>query len=82
MIISFVGPSPGDETDVQCRLDQILWFWQQVYIGENPGETTWEELGVLRDQVNSLIACKPPDVTQAETLTAYAMILMVGMSNL
>jgi hypothetical protein len=75
-------PSPGDDPDIDCRTDIVRCFWQELYTGENPGETTWEELGVLRNQVETALACNPPDVSLAETLTAYAMALMAGMSNL
>jgi len=75
-----VDPSPGDEAGIGSRHDQVSWFWEQLYAGNDPGETTWEELDSLHDQVTKALACVPADVSQAETLTAYAMWLMSGMS--
>jgi hypothetical protein len=82
MVVVLTGPSPGDDPDYTSRLDWVAWFWQQLYVGENPGETTWEELAVLKRQIDSALAGSPPDVTRAETLTAYAMWLTTGASKL
>ena len=82
MVTPFVSPSPGDKPDLEWRLHQILVFWEQLDVGENPGETTWEELGALRSQVNVALASNPPAVTLAETLTAYAVLLMTSLSSL
>jgi hypothetical protein len=77
------GPFPGDpHADLAGRLEQIRAFWQAVYVGENPGETTWEDLGAVLAEVNSALNREPPDVTHAETLTAYAALLMTGQTNL
>lgn len=81
-MVNVLHPSPGDDHDIDCRLELISWFWRELYVGENPGETTWEELGVLRSQVDDALAGNPPDVSIAETLTAYAMALSAGMPNL
>jgi hypothetical protein len=81
MVKPFVDPSPGGRSERERRKRQVQEFWTQLYVGENPGETTWEELDALHDQVNSALAANPPDVTRAETLTAYAALLMTGLSD-
>jgi hypothetical protein len=82
MVTPSGGPSSGDQPDLEWRLHQIRAFWEQLYVGENPGETTWEELDALRDQVTEALASNPPNVTFGETLTAYAALLMAGLSRL
>jgi hypothetical protein len=82
MVNSLVGPSPGEPPDVDCRTELVRWFWTQLYVGQDPGETTWEELEALRSQVEAVLSRNPPDVSLAETYTAYAMALTAGMSNL
>ena len=59
MVTPFVNPSPGDKPDLEWRLHQIHVFWEQLYVGENPGETTWEELGALRSQVSAAARKQP-----------------------
>ena len=82
MLKSVVDLSPGGEPDIECRLDQIKWFWQCLRAGENSGETTWEELENLQTEVANALAQNPSDVSQAETLTAYALLLMTGAHDL
>ena len=81
MVTTFVGPSPGGRTEDTRRLDQIQWFWQQLLVGEDSGETTWEELRELHGDVKRAIAEKPANLSLAETLTAYALALMSGLKN-
>lgn len=81
MFSDFAGPSPGGEDHDALRLDQVQWFWQQLFVGEDSGETTWEELRNLHGDVKRAIAEKPVDLSLAETLTAYAMALMSGLKN-
>ena len=81
MVTTFVGPSPGGGAEDDSRLDQVQWFWQQLFVDEDSGETTWEELRGLHGDVKRAIAVKPADISLAETLTAYAMALMSGLKN-
>jgi hypothetical protein len=81
MLNDFVDFSPGDEPDGE-RSDQIAWFWKLLFTGENPGETTWEGLEKLRAEVEGALMKVPPDVSKAETLTAYAMFLISGDQSL
>lgn len=47
-MFTVLHPSPGDDPGVDCRLELVHWFWRELYAGENPGETTWEELLIRR----------------------------------
>jgi hypothetical protein len=78
----FGNPSPGGYSDDKDRLDRLKWFWHQLFAGDHPGETTWEELEVLRADVNKALAKCPPDISRADGLTAYAMLLTTGLTNL
>ena len=75
---SIEDPSPGNSSDLCQRLRLIDDFWQQLFIGGDPGETTWEELESLYRQVQAALRQVPMNVTRAETLTAYAALLMTG----
>jgi hypothetical protein len=81
---SNVNPSPGpdpDPSDQRQRIHLIVDFWQLLYLGEGSGETTWEELDALQVQVTDALAEVPPNVSRAETLTAYAAALVSGLSS-
>jgi hypothetical protein len=84
MAVPNVSPSPGpnqDPNDQRQRVQRIVDFWTLLFIGEDPGETNWEELEVLQLQVTDALASNPPNVTRAETLTAYAAALISGLSS-
>jgi len=54
MALPNVNPSPEPKPDPshqQQRIQLIVDFWQLLYLGEDAGETTWEELGTLQAQV-------------------------------
>jgi hypothetical protein len=77
-----VNPSPGPEPDPSDQRQRIQWivdFWTLLYIGEDSGETTWQELDALQVQVTDALAATPPNITRAETLTAYAAALVSGL---
>jgi hypothetical protein len=83
MVCPNVNPSPEPDPDLsdQQRIQAIVDFWQLLYLGEDSGETTWEELDALQVQVTDALASKPPKVTRAESLTAYAAALVSGLSS-
>jgi hypothetical protein len=84
MIWYLDGPSPEEPPDLSERLFQIEQFWEQLDMSNSgtPGETTWEELERLKSQVFAALAATPKDVTRAESLTAYAALLMTGFNCL
>jgi hypothetical protein len=82
MVTTFDDPSPGDRSDAEFRWHQILAFWELVSVGKEPGETNGEELATLRDEVFMVLASEPPDISHAETLTAYAALLLAGPTTL
>jgi hypothetical protein len=80
----YVSPSPGPDPEPSDQRQRIKWivdFWQLLYLGEDSGETTWEELDTLQAQVTDALAAAPSNVTRAETLTAYAAALVSGLSS-
>jgi hypothetical protein len=84
MLTPNVNPSPGPDPDPSDQRHRIRWivdFWQLLFLGEESGETTWEELDALQVQVTDALAEVPPNVTRAETLTAYAAALVSGLSS-
>ena len=84
MALLNVNPSPGsnlDPTDQCRRIQWIVDFWTLLFIGEDAGETNWYELEALQTQVTDSLAANPQDVTRAETLTAYAAMLIGGPSS-
>lgn len=81
MVTPFADPSPGDRSDAAFRLHQILAFWELVSVGEEPGETNGEELVRLRGEVFAALAYNPPELSCAETLTAYAAFLMTDQTT-
>ena len=77
-----IDPLPEDPPSLAERLSQIEAFWEQLCVmaDGNPGETTWEELDRLRSEVVAALARMPKDVSKAESLTAYAVLLMTGQT--
>ena len=84
MMVFHQGPSPGDPDDSSERLFQIFQFWERFDLsrGGTPGETTLEELEAIKSEVLAALAANPPDITRAESLTAYAALLMAGLTCL
>jgi hypothetical protein len=84
MSLPNANPSPGPNPDPGDQKQRVLWivdFWQLLVLGEDAGETTWEELDTLQAQVTDALAADPPNVTLAETLTAYAAARVSGLSS-
>ena len=59
----------------------ITEFWNDFDICGDPGQSTWEELELLRQQVTDCLAKQRPDVRRAERLTAKAMCLLSGIRD-
>jgi hypothetical protein len=73
-------PSPGDLPEHEQRLAWIQAFWEQLDIDGSGdlAETTWEALDGLRAEVAKALAKVPRDINRAESLTAYAALLITG----
>lgn len=78
-----VDPLPEDPPGLSERLSQIRAFWEQldVMAGGTPGETTWGELERLRAEADAALARTPMDISKAESLVAYAALLMAGLAT-
>jgi hypothetical protein len=74
-------PSPGQSPSLLQRLHQILGFWEQLDVGGSPGETKSRELEPLKVEVMAALKREPMDVTTAESLTAYAALLLTGQTE-
>lgn len=74
--------SPDDPDSSGERIRQIAEFWNQLDVCDDPGKTTWGVLDGLKREVTDCLYRKPPDLNKAESLTAYAMLLMAGSESL
>jgi hypothetical protein len=68
--------SPEDPDDRTARIQRITDYWRDLYDGGDPGGASWEELDRLHHEVGDCFAKRPHDVDRAESLTAYAMLLI------
>lgn len=77
-----VGLFPGESLTPEERLNEVNSFWDAVFAGDDPGEATWAELQKWHGHVQGALAKVPADLASAESITAYAAILMTGLSSL
>ena len=75
---------PPGESDAQQvpRIRLIVDVWNELRVCEELGETTWETLEPLERQVTEALHHDPPDITSADRLTAQALALIAGCTNL
>lgn len=69
---------PDEPPSEGFRTQLITEFWGHLHDGADSGAATWEELDRLEQEVTGCLAQKPPDILSAESLTAYAMLLISG----
>lgn len=75
--------SSSDEPDqARVQTQQIVEFWSQLRVGGETGATTWDVLESIELKVTDCLARRPPDVANAGSLTAFAMLLITGGSEL
>jgi hypothetical protein len=74
----FHDPSSGDPPDREHRLQQVIDFWNGLSCREDAGETTWGVLEDLQAEVSDCLSREPVDLNLAESLTAYAALLISG----
>jgi hypothetical protein len=74
----FNDSSPGGLADCAERIQQVVDFWTALYVGGDPGETTWGVLDEIQAEVTDCLSREPKDLDRAEGLTAYAAMLMSG----
>ncbi|BBO34203.1 hypothetical protein [Lacipirellula parvula] len=77
------GLSTEEALALQHRIDRIVAFWGWLRVGDDPGQTSWEELDSLEREVTECLQSgTPADISRAESLTAQASFLMTGQYNL
>ena len=75
-----LSPDEADTAEVRIRL--MVDWWNDLRVCDDSGATTWEELDKLEREVTDCLAKKPLDVNRVEALTAYAMLLIAGCTEL
>lgn len=60
------------------RVRTLCDFWSSI---EDAGGASWEVLDRLAQEVTASLREDPPDVRQAESLTAKAMLLIEGCTE-
>jgi hypothetical protein len=78
----FVELSPDNPQATDNRRQKIIFFWNELRTCGNSGATTWEVLESLERQVTEYIDHNPPEIRRAESLTAYAALLIEGCNDL
>ena len=71
-------PSPGGAAERKERIQRVIDFWTALYVGGDSGETTWGVLDGIQAQVTDGLSREPKDIGLAESLTAYAALLIAG----
>jgi hypothetical protein len=74
--------SPFDPPDrssfTPLRHQVIVDWWAELGADGDCGRTSWEVLDPIRDAVTDCLADDPPDLDEAEHLTARALLAIVG----
>lgn len=71
------APCDGSPSD-ELRRAVLVGFWTQLELDGDCGSTTWEVLDPVRDRVTACLGFSPPQLDQAEHLTALALRLITG----
>jgi len=74
----FNGLSPGGPGDREHRLRQVIDFWNRLSCLRDAGGTTWGVLEEVQAEVSDCLSRERPDLERAESLTAYAGLLISG----
>jgi hypothetical protein len=82
MLRRFDGLSPKPDHPGRGRVQHIAEFWNRLRVCEEIGRTSWEELEPLEREVTECLSREPPDIDRADSLTAKAMLLIVGRYEL
>lgn len=70
--------SSGSNEEYSRRKELIYEFWTHLYSDGDAGAATWEDLDSLRHEVTMVLSERPPNIHQAESLTARAALLISG----
>lgn len=74
--------SSGEPPSNEERISNLKSCWRAILHGRSPGSTSWEVLEHLYYLAERSLAADPPDVDQAESLTARALCEMAGIEGL
>ena len=78
----FAKLSPDDPQATDASYQTLVEFWNGLRTYGDPGATTWEVLESLEQQVTERLSDDPPDIKGAQSLTAFAGLLIQGDSEL
>ena len=67
---------------LEVRIRLIVEWWHDLHESGDSGAATWEELDRIEQEVTECLDRRSLDVNRAESLTAYAMLLIAGCSDL
>lgn len=70
-------PIDGSSLD-ELRRQALIEWWMQLELCGDCGSTSWRVLDPLRDAVTACLMFSPPQLNQAEHLTARAIRLVTG----
>jgi hypothetical protein len=76
------GTPPSSLLSSASRIQPMVEFWNGLRVSNDPGSTTWEALEQLERQVTECLYSSQAELHEAERLTAQAMFLMTGQSEL
>lgn len=65
--------SSGKSLSFSLRHQDLVEWWMELGADGDCGRTSWEVLDSLRDAVTQCLASDPPDLDEAEHLTAKAL---------
>ncbi len=82
MCVLYAELSPDDPQATDAHRQQLIEFWNELRTGGSSGATTWEVLESLERQVTECLDHDPPEIGEAESLTAFAALLIAGQSDL
>ena len=72
-----------DESSLfQLRLQALIEWWTQVETGGDCGMTSWEVLVPFKDRVTACLGHSPPNLDEAESQTAKALMLIAGQRTI
>jgi hypothetical protein len=78
MTVSDRGQLPAWTDQEMARREQLLEWWSHIRIAHDPGATTREVLGSLERQVIDCLMADAPRLSEAESATAKALMLIAG----
>lgn len=82
MKIHGTGLSPPSSGQLGKRIQEIIDFWSDLRVSDEVGAANLTVLETLERQVTEALNHNPPDLAKAESLTAMALHLILGNTDL